>query len=118
MITLSNLKLKVKMPAKDKASTIKLIDALVVELSILCNRVKELDNSELVGLNRALRRAQRLRKRINSECKESLCWKALLDSIVYLIIITKKFYSLLINCIRKQFFKNEFWDNNKIIAYC
>ncbi len=109
---------KTKLPAKDKASTIQSIDALVVELSILCNRAKELDNSELVGLNRALRRAQRLRKQINNECKESLCWKSLLDSVVYLIIITKKFYSLLINCIRKQFIKNEFWNHYKIITHC
>ncbi len=111
-------KSKIKMPAKDKASTIKLVDALVAELSVLCNKAKELDNSELVGLNRALRRAQRLRKLINNECKESIHWKSLFDTIVYLIMVTKKFYSLFINCIRKQFFKNEFWDNNKIIAYC
>ncbi len=111
-------KSKIKMPAKDKASTIRLVDALVTELSVLCKRAKELNNSELVELNRALRRAQRLRKLINSEHKASMHWKSLFDSIVYLIMATRKFYSLFINCIRKQFFKYEFWDNNKIIAYC
>ena len=109
---------KIEMPAKDKASTISLVDALVAELSALCERAKELNNSELVELNRALRRAKRLRKRINSEREESLQWELLFDSIAYFLIITKNFYSLFINCIRKQFFKNEFWDNNKIIAYC
>ncbi len=108
----------IKMSAKDKASTIQLIDTLVVELSILCNIAKGLDNSELVGLNRALRKAKLLRKRINSERKESLCWTSLLDSIVYLIMITKKYYSLFIDCILNQFFKNEFWNHNKIITNC
>lgn len=105
-------------PAKKRTYTLRHIDSLIAELSIICQRAKETNSPEQVDLERALKRAYHVRILLNCKRTTSRQWKSLFDSIVFVLEVSKKFYSFFINYVQRQPIKYEFWNNNKIIAYC
>lgn len=116
MITIN--KKENRWPAKKRTSTLKHIDSLIEELSSMHQCAKESNSPELVHLKRALMRAQHLRVLLNGKRTTSRHWNNMLDSVVFVLEVLKKMYSLFINYIQNQAIKHEFWNNNKIITHC
>ena len=104
--------------SKKRASTLKHIDRLIIELSKKCKYAKDVDCPGLVEMNRALKSTRRLRKMINNKRKTKILqWEIIFDSIVFLTKFVKKLYSIFVNCIRNGIFRYEFWKNNTVITH-
>ena len=109
---------KNRWPANKRTYALRHIDSLIVELSTICQYAKETNSPGLVDLERALKRAYHLRILLNCKRTTSRQWISLFEAVVFVLEVSKKFYSLVINYIQKKAIKHEFWNNNKIIAYC
>jgi hypothetical protein len=105
-------------PAIKRTYTLKHVDCLIAELSAICQYAKETNSPGLVDLERALKRAYHLRILLNCKRTTSRQWISLFEAVVFVLEVSKKFYSFFINYIQKKVINHEFWNNNKIIAYC
>lgn len=106
-----------KFQIKKWDSILKHVDILIAELHKMHRHAKEVNSPVLVDLNRALEKARKLRKRLIVKHIYFREYKALFSSIVFLIEMAKKIYSLFINCILNKIIKYEVWKDNTTFAY-
>lgn len=105
-------------PANKRASTLRHVDSLIEELSTMIQYANELNSPELVHLKRALKGAQHVRVLLSNKRTTARQWQMLFESVIFIFEAAKKIYSLFINYIQYQEIKHEFWNNNKVVAYC
>lgn len=106
-----------KWQIKKRDSTLKHVDILIAELHKMRKHAREVNSPVLVNLNRALEKSRKLRKRIIEKRKDFREWKAVFSSIVFLIEVARKIYSLFINCILNKIIQYELWKDNTTFAY-
>ncbi|MGR3178322.1 MAG: hypothetical protein ACUZ8E_09740 [Candidatus Anammoxibacter sp.] len=101
---------------KERTSTCKLMDELVVEIYNISNQA-DMKSSRPVGIGRALKMTKQLRTRM-AEREETNIHNVnkVSSSIIFLIKMANNIYSSFVNYI--NFVYHETWNYNKIIKDC
>jgi len=97
-----------------RASTLRLVDDLIADLSAMHQRATVRGDPGLVDLNRALKRACKLRNRIRKKRSNKIVWQKAFEGAVYVAAVARRIYSLLSNC--THFFNGYPWPLERSYA--